>query len=75
MSSNNSINAPLPLSPANGGTGVANPTANGIAIANGSSNYTFVKLANGQVLFGKSSGNPVAYYMPDIWAYSFAGGF
>lgn len=48
------------LLPANGGTGVANPTAHGIAVAEGSSNYTFKTLTNGQLLIGSTGADPVA---------------
>ena len=48
------------ISPALGGTGVASPTANGVAIAEGASNFNFVTLANGQLLIGSTGADPVA---------------
>jgi hypothetical protein len=48
------------VSPALGGTGVANPTANGIAIAEGSADFHFIPLTNGQFLIGSTSTDPVA---------------
>ena len=46
--------------PAQGGTGVSSPTAHGIAVAEGSSNFTFKTLTNGQVLIGSTGADPVA---------------
>lgn len=43
-----------------GGTGVSNPTAHGIAVAEGASNFTFKTLTNGQVLIGSTGVDPVA---------------
>lgn len=48
------------ISPTFGGTGVANPTNNGIAISNGSSNFSFTTLNNGQVLIGSTGVSPSA---------------
>lgn len=44
---------------AHGGTGVANPTAHGIAVAEGASNFTFKVLTDGQVLIGVTGSDPV----------------
>src|ERR1017187_6653190 len=60
MATNNVINAPLPISPANGGSGLASPTAHGILIAEGASNYTPVVLTAGQVLIGTTATDPAA---------------
>lgn len=46
--------------PAHGGTGVANPSAHSIPVAEGSSNFTFKSLTNGQLLIGSSGADPVA---------------
>lgn len=48
------------VTPAHGGTGVASPTAHGIAVAEGSSNFTFKTLTNGQLLIGSTGADPVA---------------
>lgn len=45
--------------PANGGTGVASPTAHTIPIAQGSSNFNFLGLSNGQLLIGSTGADPV----------------
>jgi hypothetical protein len=50
----------FPLSPTNGGTGVSDPTAHGIMVAEGSSPMTPIVLGAGQVLIGTTSGDPVA---------------
>jgi len=48
------------ITPAHGGTGVANPTAHTLPIAEGASNFTFVgPLTNGQVLIGSTGADPV----------------
>lgn len=60
MATNNSLNAPLPLSPSQGGTGVANPTANGVLVAQGSGAMTLVSLTDGQLLIGRTGNSPVA---------------
>ena len=60
MTTNNVINAPLPVSAANGGSGVASPTAHGVLIAEGSSAYTPIVLAAGQILIGTTSLDPSA---------------
>lgn len=50
-----------PIGPGSGGTGVANPTAHAIPIAEGSSNYNFIgPLTNGQLLIGSTGLDPVA---------------
>lgn len=46
------------LSAANGGTGTASPTANGVAVANGSSAFNFETGTTGQVLTWNASGPP-----------------
>lgn len=61
MATNNAINAPLPISAANGGTGTASPTAHTIPIAEGSSAFNFLgPLTNGQLLIGSTGADPVA---------------
>lgn len=51
----------LPLSPANGGTGVSSPAAHTIPIAEGSLPFHFVgPLTNGQLLIGSTGLDPVA---------------
>jgi hypothetical protein len=48
------------ISPANGGTGVSNPTAHTIPVAEGASPFHFLgPLTNGQVLIGSSGLDPV----------------
>lgn len=48
------------LPAANGGTGVASPTAHGIMVAEGSSAVTPIVLTNGQLLIGSTGADPVA---------------
>lgn len=63
MATNNSINSTYPaapVTPAGGGTGVFLPTAHGIAIAEGASNFNFTVLTNGQILIGSTGADPVA---------------
>lgn len=60
MALNNFINATLPISSTNGGTGVASPTAHGILIAQGASAMTYPVLTNGQLLIGSTGVDPVA---------------
>lgn len=43
-----------------GGTGVSNPTAHTLPVANGSSAFSFKTLANGQLLIGSTGADPVA---------------
>lgn len=50
----------LPLSAANGGTGVSSPTAHGIMIAEGASAMTSIVLSSGQILIGSTGVDPVA---------------
>lgn len=50
----------LPLSSANGGTGVASPTAHGVMVAEGASAMTPIVLSAGQVLIGTTAGDPTA---------------
>lgn len=48
------------ISPANGGTGVANPTAHTLPVAEGASNFNFLgPLTNGQLLIGSTGLDPV----------------
>ncbi len=48
------------ITPTQGGTGVANPAAHTLPVAEGSSNFTFLgPLANGQLLIGSAGANPV----------------
>lgn len=49
----------VPVTPTNGGTGVSNPTAHTIPVAEGSSNFTFLALTNGQLLIGSTGADPV----------------
>lgn len=44
--------------PGFGGTGVSNPTAHAIPIAEGSSNFNFLTLSAGQILIGTTAGDP-----------------
>ena len=60
MATNNSTNSPFPLSAAQGGLGVASPTAHGILIAEGASAATPIVLAAGQILIGTTSSDPTA---------------
>ncbi len=50
----------LPLSPTDGGTGVSNPTAHGIMVAEGASNMTPIVLGAGQILIGTTASDPAA---------------
>lgn len=50
----------VPLIPAWGGSGVVSPTAHGILVAEGSSAFSPIVLAAGQVLLGNSSADPSA---------------
>lgn len=48
------------VTPTNGGTGVSNPTAHTLPVAEGSSNFNFLgPLTNGQILIGSSGVDPV----------------
>lgn len=47
------------IDPTHGGTGVANPTAHAIPIAEGSSDFNFLTLTNGQLLIGFTGQDPV----------------
>lgn len=60
MATNNCINAPLPISAANGGTGVASPTIHGILVAQGASAMDPKVLTDGQLLIGSTGVDPVA---------------
>jgi len=59
---NNSVNANAntPLSATQGGSGVSNPTANGVLIANGSSAFSSQLLTDAQLLIGSTGLAPVA---------------
>ncbi len=59
MSTQNGINAPLPLSATQGGLGVASPTAHGILVAEGGSAVNPIVLTTGQVLVGVTGSDPV----------------
>ena len=59
MTTNNTINAPFPLSATQGGLGVASPTAHGILIAEGASAVTPIVLTAGEVLIGTTASDPV----------------
>lgn len=50
----------LPLSATDGGTGVSNPTAHGIMVAEGASPMTPITLSSGQILIGSTGVDPVA---------------
>lgn len=60
MTTQNSLNAPFPLSATQGGLGVASPTAHGILIGEGSSAVTPIVLGAGQVLVGTTASDPSA---------------
>jgi hypothetical protein len=60
MTTNNATNGPYPLSSAQGGLGVASPTAHGILVGEGASAVTPIVLGAGQVLVGVASADPVA---------------
>lgn len=60
MATNNAINAPLPIVPAQGGSGLVSPTAHGILVAEGASNYTPIVLGAGQLLIGTTASDPSA---------------
>jgi hypothetical protein len=60
MATNNAINAPLPISVANGGTGLATLTAHGILLGEGTSNITPLVLGAGQLPIGTTAGDPSA---------------
>lgn len=56
----NSLNAPFPLSPAQGGSGVDAPTAHGILVGEGASAFNPIVLTAGEVLIGTTAGDPAA---------------
>lgn len=60
MATNNAINAPIPFSATQGGSGVASPTAHGILVAEGASAFNPIVLTNGQLLIGSTGLDPVA---------------
>lgn len=47
------------IDPTHGGTGISNPAAHGIAIAEGATNFNFLTLTNGQLLIGSTGADPV----------------
>jgi len=53
-------NSLTPFSPTSGGTGVSDPTAHGILVAEGSSAFSPKVLTNGQLLIGSTGADPVA---------------
>lgn len=60
MATNNAINAPLPLLPTQGGTGVASPAIHTLPVAQGASPFNFVgPLTNGQLLIGSTGADPI----------------
>lgn len=60
MASNNAINAPLPLSATQGGTGLVSPTAHSLLVAEGASAFTALGSAtNGQLPIGSTGADPV----------------
>lgn len=59
MAENNAINSPKPFSTTDGGTGVSNPTANGVLIGNGASPITSSTLTDGQLLIGRTGMSPL----------------
>lgn len=60
MATNNSINAPLPIVPSQGGSGLVSPTAHGVLISEGASNYNPIVLTAGQILIGTTASDPSA---------------
>lgn len=60
MATQNSINAPFPISAPKGGTGLVSPTVHGIMIGQGSSPMNTVVLTDGQMLIGSTGNDPVA---------------
>jgi hypothetical protein len=52
-------NATTPLSTTQGGSGVSNPTAHGILVAEGASAFATKVLTNGQLLIGSTGVDPV----------------
>ena len=53
-------NVIYPVLPSQGGTGVINPTAHTLPVAEGSANFNFLgPLTNGQLLIGSTGGDPV----------------
>lgn len=59
MTTNNSINAPLPISSPNGGTGLVSPTIHGFLIAQGTGAMVSSVLGAGQVHIGTTAGDAV----------------
>lgn len=59
MATNNSINAPIPFSVPNGGTGDSSITAHSVLLGNGTSSVNVSNVgSNGQVLIGSNGANP-----------------
>lgn len=51
----------VPISPANGGTGLVSPTIHTLPVAQGAASFNFLgPLTNGQLLIGRSGADPVA---------------
>lgn len=60
MTTNNSINAPFPFTPPQGGFGVVSPTIHTLPVAQGASAFNFLgPLTNGQILIGSTGADPV----------------
>lgn len=60
MATNNTVNAPFPLSATQGGLGLASPTAHGVLVGEGASAVTPIVLGAGQVLIGTTASDPSA---------------
>ena len=60
MATNNTVNAPFPLSATQGGLGLASPTAHGVIVGEGASAVTPIVLGAGQVLIGTTASDPTA---------------
>lgn len=59
MTTQNSINAPMPFAVAIGGTGLNSLTAHGILIGEGTSAVSPIVLTNGELLIGSTGADPV----------------
>lgn len=53
-------NLVIPVSTAEGGTGLVSPTVNNVLITNGASPMNLIHLNDGQLLIGSTAGSPVA---------------
>lgn len=60
INNSSNFNSITPAPALDGGTGVTNPTAHGILVAEGSSAFNPIVLGAGQVLIGTTAGDPVA---------------